>query len=266
VHMENDAGEDETGVNFANPAKAVKALANLPEDFSGEVERITVPTAIWISISRSRKSAMGIPRMIARAGSKAQEVSEMMRGNDVNRAFEILLEEIELVANNLNEEGAAAFKAGNYDAARHAIEEATRLADFRDKVKALQKEWASLVVKRPQREAKARLLGKSRLPRGLRTPEEAFRRPVLEALVELGGKAPIGNVLDLVGEKMKAILTKYDLEPLPSDRKRIRWRNTAQWCRNTLVREGLMKSDSPYGIWEISGSGRKALQNESPLS
>jgi hypothetical protein len=74
----------------------------------------------------------------------------MMKGNEVNTAFEILLEEIELVANSLHEEGAAAFKAGDYDAARRAIEDATRLADFREKVKALQKEWASLAVKRPQ--------------------------------------------------------------------------------------------------------------------
>jgi len=189
-----------------------------------------------------------------------------MKGNEVNTAFEILMEEIELVADSLNEEGAAAFKAGNYDAARRAIEEATRLADFREKVKALQKEWASFVVKRPRREPKARRAGKSRLPRGVRTAEDAFRRPILEALVELGGKAPMGKVLDLVEEKMKAVLTDCDREPLPSNPKSIRWRNTAQWCRNTLVREGLMKSDSPHGIWEISDSGRKALQNEDRLT
>jgi hypothetical protein len=189
-----------------------------------------------------------------------------MNHNHVNTAFEILLEEIELVVNSLNEQGATAFKAGNYDGARHAIEEATRLADFRDKVKALQKEWASLAAKRPQSEVTTRRPGKGRLPRGLRTPEDAFRRPILEALVELGGTAPIGKVLDLVGEKMKAVLTKYDLEPLPSDPKSIRWRNTAQWCRNTLVREGLMKSDSPHGIWEISDSGRQRLRNESPVA
>ncbi|RMH13146.1 MAG: hypothetical protein D6698_14360, partial [Gammaproteobacteria bacterium] len=44
------------------------------------------------------------------------------------------------------------------------------------------------------------------------------------------------------------------------------WRNTAQWCRNTMVREGLMKSDSPYGIWEITEAGRKYLQDESSQS
>lgn len=189
-----------------------------------------------------------------------------MQANEVNTAFEILLEEIELVANQLNEDGAQAFKEGDYDVAGRAIEEAIRVAEFREEVKALQKEWASLLAKRPQRERKAGRGGKSRLPRGLRTPEDAFRRPILEALVELGGKASIGEVLDLVEKKMRAKLTKHNFEPLPSDPKSIRWRNTAQWCRNTLVREGMMKQDSPHGIWEIADLGRRALKDESPVA
>ncbi len=188
-----------------------------------------------------------------------------MKGNEVNTAFEILLEEIELVANIVNEEGAAAFKAGSYEATRRAIEDATRLAEFREKVKALQKEWASLSATRPERQVKERRAGRGRLPRGLRTPEDDFRRPLLKSLVELGGRAPISEVLRLVGEKMKAVLKEYDLKPLPSDPKSIRWRNTAQWCRNTLVREGLMRSDSPHGVWEISDAGRKALENDDPF-
>lgn len=186
--------------------------------------------------------------------------------NEVTTAFEILLEEIELVSNELNEEGARAFKAGNYEAARSSIEEATRLAEFREKVKTLQKEWGLFVTKRPGLQKKGRSAVRGRLPRGLRTPEEAFRLPILEALLELGRRASIGEVLDLVGKKMKSKLTKYDFEPLPSDPKSIRWRNTAQWCRNTLVREGLMKADSPYGIWEISEAGRKVLQQAGPES
>ncbi len=60
-----------------------------------------------------------------------------MDKNEVNTAFEILLEEIEFVANDLNESGAEAFRAGDYEKARRAIEEATRLADLREKVKVL---------------------------------------------------------------------------------------------------------------------------------
>ena len=42
-----------------------------------------------------------------------------------------------------------------------------------------------------------------------------------------------------------------------TDPKLIRWRNTAQWTRNTMVNEGLLAKDSPWGIWEITEKGRK---------
>lgn len=145
-----------------------------------------------------------------------------MDTNEVNEAFEILLEEIEAVANTLNDVGAQAFRAGDYDKARAAIEEATRPAEFREKVKALQKEWLGLFAEVPRRKRKASRKAKGRLPRGLRTPEDAFRRPILEALVELNGSAPIGEVLDRVEQKMKGVLNRYDYEPLPSDPRFVR--------------------------------------------
>lgn len=183
--------------------------------------------------------------------------------SEVNNAFEILFEEIEAVANALNEEGAQAFRASDYSKAKAAIEEATRLIEFREKVKGLQKEWVELFASEPRaRKEKGQLRPRARLPHGLRTPEDAFRRPIMEALVELGGSAPIGEVLSRVEQKMKGVLNEYDREPLPSDPRAVRWRNTAQWCRNELVREGLMKDDSPYGIWEISEQGHKWLTKE----
>jgi len=41
---------------------------------------------------------------------------------------------------------------------------------------------------------------------------------------------------------------------------KIHWRNTAQWCKNTLMQEGLLKSDSPKGIWEITEKGVEYLK------
>ncbi len=190
-----------------------------------------------------------------------------MKKNQVFEAFEILLEEIETVANGLNDEGAQAFQKGAYDRAEKAIEEGKRLAEFREKVKLLQKEWIKLVSSRQRSiltksRKKPRKKSANTLPKGLRTPEEAFRVPILESLVELGGSAPMSEVINLLEIKMKRILNDYDRQPLPSDRRSIRWRNTAQWCRNTLVREGMMKRDSKFGIWEISEKGRKWLQEK----
>ena len=185
----------------------------------------------------------------------------MVDRNEVYIAFEILLEEIKAVANSINEAGSQAFQRGSYDEAWQMIEAAMQLADFRNKVKELQREWSDLFAKyapKGKREGQRRKFGK--LPRGLRTSEEAFRRPILDALVELGGRARVSEVLERVKERMQDVLNSYDLQPLPSNPHTVRWQNTAQWCRNTLAREGLLKDDSPRGIWEISERGREALQ------
>jgi hypothetical protein len=60
---------------------------------------------------------------------------------------------------------------------------------------------------------------------------------------------------------MKHQLNEYDHQLLPSDNSTMRWRNTAQWARNTLRSEGLLRSDSPRGTWEISDDGRAWLES-----
>jgi len=184
-----------------------------------------------------------------------------MDRNEVTAAFEIVLEEIETVVDGLNQDGAGAFQKGDYDTARGLIEIATRLTEFRGKVRNLQKEWDNIFSARiPKKRGRRRRF--ARLQRGLRTPEDAFRRRILETLVEMGGSAPVNEALDKIEIKMKNILNNYDRQPLPSYPNTVRWRNTAQWCRNALVQEGLLKADSPRGVWEISDRGREALKQE----
>lgn len=186
-----------------------------------------------------------------------------MKENEVNIAFEILLEEIEWIVNQLNESAKASLDTGDYEKAQQTIEESKQLVEFRGKVHDLQREWKSLVGGRfVARQGKTRRVTRGRLQRGLRTPEHAYRRPILEALVELGGSAPIDKVLERVGAKMKGVLNEYDYQPLPSAPDTARWKNAAQWCRKWLVDEGLLKKDSPSGIWEISEAGRKWLEPE----
>ena len=100
---------------------------------------------------------------------------------------------------------------------------------------------------------------KPRLPRGQKTPQQAYHRPLLEALHELGGSARIHEVLALIEKRMKTILGPIDYEKLPSGTS-VRWQNTAQWVRFDLVKEGLLKSDSPPGVWELSDKGLQQVE------
>ena len=96
---------------------------------------------------------------------------------------------------------------------------------------------------------------KNRLPRGLQVPDRAYERPIVEAVYELGGSGPVADVLAIVEQKMKHLLTDVDYEVLSSGRE-VRWRSSAKWARNSLVhKQGLLRKDSPRGVWELTDKG-----------
>ena len=100
---------------------------------------------------------------------------------------------------------------------------------------------------------------RTKLKRGLRTPETAFYAPILRALEELGGTARTADVVKRVGEFMADILSRDDRESLPSTGLP-RWENTTQFARYSMVRGGLLKPDSPRGTWAISAKGMEHLK------
>jgi hypothetical protein len=188
----------------------------------------------------------------------------MTQGNEVATAFDIVLEEIENAIEGLNQDGAKAFQTANYEMARELMDKGSQMTAFRERVSELQKEWNNIfpaMAIRKRRRKRSRK-AKRRLKRGLRTREEAFRAPILQALVQLGGQAPVSEILDKVSELVADKLNEYDRSPLPSNASMERWRNTAQWARLSMVREGLLASDSPRGMWAISAAGRKRLKTE----
>jgi len=190
----------------------------------------------------------------------------MIENNPTNviAAFEMLLEEIEAEIDFINSVGSKAFEKRDYDRAQEALEHAGKLTAFRDKTAALKKEWESFsqieVDEEDIEAAQAQRQNLGRLQRGMRTPEEAYYTPILQVLNEMGGSGKVAEVLNRVGLKMKEVLKACDYEPLASDPNNLRWRNAAQWARNSMVHDGLLKNDSPRGIWEISDKGQKRLQ------
>jgi len=183
--------------------------------------------------------------------------------SNVLSAFEILLEEVEAEIDFVNGIGSKAFDGRDYDKAKEALERAGVLTGFRDKVACLRKEWKDIAAVGESQEdeetrAERRNLGKLR--KGMRTPEAAFYKPILQALEEMGGSGKTADVLDRVGLIMKDVLKDVDYHPLASSPDNLRWRNAAQWARNSMVQEGLLKADSPRGVWEISDKGREMLR------
>jgi hypothetical protein len=95
------------------------------------------------------------------------------------------------------------------------------------------------------------------------TPVKDYWKPILQVLVELGGRGHRSKVIAMVGEKMKNVLMPADLGRLPKTG-HIRWRNRVAWQASQMrsSETGFIKSDSHRGIWEITEEGRKWLDDK----
>lgn len=101
-----------------------------------------------------------------------------------------------------------------------------------------------------------------RILRGEKTPEPEFVIPILQALVQAGGRGRTSDIVDDVGQIMKGRLNEYDHKTLGAGE--IRWRNTAEWCRNTMANTTnppLLNPSAPHGWWEITEDGREYLKS-----
>jgi hypothetical protein len=194
-----------------------------------------------------------------------------MDKDEVYTAFELLLEEIEKAVNMISNEVKQHLEAEDFDKVKALAEYAEQLKDLREKVKALQGEWQTIfrilsekIPTQVQREQVKptqvrKKEVKERLKKGLRTPEEKFIIPILESIIELGGRAKVKDVLERVHDKMKGILNEHDYKPLKKEKL---WENTARWARKMMVEKGLLAKDSPKGIWEITEEGRKYYEEK----
>lgn len=103
-----------------------------------------------------------------------------------------------------------------------------------------------------------RARGRKRAPSGTLLSEKEYERPLLQALIALGGEAPYRDVREAVGKEIEGLLMPADSETLASGS--IRWHSRLQFVRLRLIERGEMDRDAPRGIWRITDEGRKALK------
>lgn len=94
-------------------------------------------------------------------------------------------------------------------------------------------------------------------------PRERYALPILRALDQFGGSATTNEVLGAVRQLMAEELRPVDLSRRSG--RHFYWDNRAQDMRRELVNKGLMKGNSPRGIWEISDAGRDYLRNNGDI-
>jgi hypothetical protein len=88
-------------------------------------------------------------------------------------------------------------------------------------------------------------------------PVDQFEKPILIAISEHGGSAPIAAVLQEVHRKMKDRFSESDVEAVQSGQKR--WETRVHFARLRLAKRGLIDQESPRGIWAISERGKNLV-------
>lgn len=92
---------------------------------------------------------------------------------------------------------------------------------------------------------------RSHLPR---TEKAVLREYLLRALKAKGGRASIHEVLAWMEEHLRDRLQPGDLETRSTGE--VVWQNNTCWERFNLIQEGILKPDSPRGIWELNDDHR----------
>ncbi len=183
--------------------------------------------------------------------------------DSVSAAFQALLRAVDAEIECAHSAGTRAFEARAYGAARASLERVGWMHALRQRVADLHAEWQGLTTS-PSGDSRCPRPNaappRTRLPIGRRTPQSAYRLPLLQVLIELGGRGRSHLVLARLLERMQPLLKGVDYQPLPSNPGLPRWRNTAYWARTLLTKEGLLNPHSSYGVWEITDAGRAYVQ------
>lgn len=87
----------------------------------------------------------------------------------------------------------------------------------------------------------------SRLPR---TDKTVLREHIVQTLKNMGGRARVPEVIQEMGRQLQGKLLEGDLEKRESTGELV-WVNNAKWERYSMTRDGILRSDSPRGYWEL---------------
>lgn len=213
---------------------------------------------------------------------------------DVSSAFELLMSRVQAELDGIHKDGAAAFVSHQYEQARQAATQAEQLVTLGERLGQLRKQWQDLAcswmesslvevgdeegdelpLPRPAPPGnRPVVLSEAEPPSAppehrtrwtATTTEQDFHHPILEVLIAMGGSGNKNEVLDRVGQLMHGLLTAVDCSPIRGGDPHIPlWRITAEAAKRPLVREGLLKGDSPKDIWEVTEQGRKRVATSS---
>ena len=87
--------------------------------------------------------------------------------------------------------------------------------------------------------------------RSPKTGKDVLREQILQALKKLGGSGRVAEVIEEIGKQLEGKLLPGDLEWREATNE-YAWQNNVKWERYQMIKDGLLRSDSPRGHWQLS--------------
>lgn len=140
-------------------------------------------------------------------------------------------------------------KGNSFDEAKTHLSRAKELTLLQEKLTDIEDRYNQLISSQE----------KTTTSNGAWIRRKAYRRPILEALVECGGKADKRAIHEKVYQKMRRHFGEADEQYLENQRAP-RWQYEVEWARFTLRQDGLISEVKQPGVWEISEAGRNWLK------
>jgi len=116
-----------------------------------------------------------------------------------------------------------------------------------DEFQELLKDLKSRIGRTPETSPSKKNIKRSKTPK---TDKTILRKFIVEALQYFGGSAQKNDVLKYMEKKLHGKLLSGDLEWRDATNDYV-WQNNACWERNSMKNEGILKSGSPRGVWEL---------------
>jgi len=96
---------------------------------------------------------------------------------------------------------------------------------------------------------------------GSKTPQYAFRDPIIKILKKMGGQGDRAYVLKQLETEMADQLTDFDKSDISSGT--VRWQKSAEWEVRVMREQQFLKpvSQTPRGVWALTEKGYKSATN-----
>lgn len=174
-------------------------------------------------------------------------MGNLPRNHEVRLAIRSLGREVKFAIKEANQLAAKRLSRSDYSGAQSLIEVAKAIAEFGNEVKSLHSRWRSVRSSSPQPE---RIKGEE-------TPLWEFYRPILQALIALGGDATRKEIESKLEGTIDGSLKKGDLalsaQGVP------RWKIMVRRARKPMISEGFITGENLLR-WKITSKGEQAAK------